>query len=65
LLIVFFFEGIVHSEFVTNGQTANQTFYKEVLIRLRKKVGRKRNEKWLFTSGHYNNTPMQSALLNR
>ena len=37
----FFFlssQGIIHKEFVPTGQTVNQTFYREVLERLRKRV---------------------------
>ena len=38
-LICFFDnQGIVHKEFVPPGQTVNQTFYQEVLERLRKRV---------------------------
>ena len=39
---VFFFDsqGIVHKEFVPPGQCVNQTFYREVLERLRKMVVR-------------------------
>jgi len=41
-MLICFFEsqGIVHKEFVPPGQTVNQTFYLEVLERLRKKVAR-------------------------
>ena len=39
MLICFFdSQGIVHKEFVPPGQTVNQTFYREVLDRLRKRV---------------------------
>jgi len=39
MLICFFdSQGIVHKEFVPPGQTVNQTFYREVLERLRKRV---------------------------
>ena len=34
--------GIVHKEFVPPGQTLNQTFYRKVLERLRKRVARVR-----------------------
>jgi len=46
MLICFFFfvffdsRGIVHKEFVPPGQTVNQTFYQEVLERLRRMVAR-------------------------
>ena len=39
MLICFFdSQGIVHKEFVPPGQTVNQTYYREVLERLRKRV---------------------------
>ena len=40
LILVCFFDsqGIVHKEYVPPGQTVNQTFYREVLERLRKRV---------------------------
>jgi len=37
-LFFFYSQGIVHKEFVPPGQTVNQTFYREVLERLRKTV---------------------------
>ena len=41
MLICFYdSQGIVHKEFVPPGQTVNQTFYREVLERLRKRVAR-------------------------
>jgi len=39
MLICFFDSlGIIHKEFVPPGQTVNQTFYREILERLRKRV---------------------------
>jgi len=39
MLICFFdSQAIIHKEFVPPGQTVNQTFYREVLERLRKRV---------------------------
>lgn len=41
MLICFFYsQGIIHREFVFQGQTANQHFYLKVLERLRKSVMR-------------------------
>jgi len=39
-MLIYFFDsqGIVHKEFVPPGQIVNQTFYREVLERLRKRV---------------------------
>ena len=42
LLTFFDIRGIVHYEFVPNGQTVNQVYYLEVLERLHEKVRRKR-----------------------
>ncbi|KAL4083495.1 hypothetical protein QTP88_028811 [Uroleucon formosanum] len=47
MLIVFFDnEGLIHWEFVPNGQTVNSSFYIEVLKRLRDSIRRKRQRKW-------------------
>ena len=54
LLIFFYIRGIVHYEFVPNGQTLNQVYCLEVMERLREKVRRKRpepfdNNSWIST----------------
>ncbi|UYV64539.1 hypothetical protein LAZ67_3001141 [Cordylochernes scorpioides] len=47
LLITFFdVKGLVHFEFVSEGQTINQHYYIDVLKRLREAVRQKRPEKW-------------------
>jgi hypothetical protein len=47
MLIVFFdIRGIVHREFVPQGQTVNETFYCEVLQRLGENIRRKRSDLW-------------------
>jgi histone-lysine N-methyltransferase SETMAR len=56
--------GIVHSEFVPNGQTVNQAFYLQVLKCFRDTVRQKCPKLW--QSGewwlHHDNTPAQKAL---
>lgn len=63
MLICFFdSQGIVHKEFVPPGQTVNQTFYREVLERLRKGVARVRPgiaRTWML---HHDNAPCHTAV---
>jgi len=64
MLIVFFdMEGIVHYEYVPQGQTVNQQFYLQVLKHLRLVVSRKRPQKraagaWAL---HHDNAPAHTA----
>ena len=56
--------GIVHYEFVPNGQTVNKVYYLEVVKRLREKVRRKRpelfaNNSWIL---HHDNAPAHTAM---
>jgi len=64
LLTFFDIRGIVHYEFVPNGQTVSQVYYLEVLERLRENVRRKRpelfaNSSWIL---HHDNAPAHTAL---
>ena len=63
MLICFFdSQGIVHKEFLPPGQTVNQTFYREVLERLRKRVARVRPgiaRTWIL---HHDNSPSHTAV---
>ena len=63
MLICFFdSEGIVHSEFVHQGHTVNQFYYREVLERLRKRVVRVRPsiaDDWML---HHDNAPCNTAI---
>ena len=63
LLIVFFdMEGIVHYEYVSQGQSVNQQFYLQVLKRLRLAVSRKRPQKLAAGPGCYITTMHQHTL---
>ena len=65
MLICFFdSQGIVRNEFVPPRQTVNQTFYREVLESLRKRVARvrpgiARTRTWML---HHDNDPCQTAV---
>ena len=65
MLITFFdVRGIVHSEFLTQGQTVSQQVYKEILRLLLRSVREKRRElrqdkSWLL---HHDNAPAHNAL---
>ena len=64
LMLICFFDsqGIVHKEFMPQGQTVNQTFYREVLERLRKRVARVRpviERTWML---HHDNAPCHMAV---
>ena len=61
---LFFFDsqGIVHKEFAPPGQSVNQTFFREVLERLRKMVARVRPgiaRTWML---HHDNAPCHTAV---
>ena len=63
MLICFFdSQGILHKEFVPPGQTVNQTFYQEVLERLRKRVAHVQPDiarTWML---HHDNAPCHTAV---
>ena len=65
MLIVFFnIQGIVYFEFLPQGQTVNQTIYKEILQCLVRSVCDKRWSLWEAHTWalHYDNTPAHTAL---
>ena len=65
MLITFFdHHGLVHHEFVPQGQTVNQLFYKEVLTRLVNKIRQKRRASWARKTWilHDNNAPAHPPL---
>jgi hypothetical protein len=47
----FYIEGVVHHEFLHQGQTVNRSYYLEVLIRLRGNIRRKRPQLWETAPG--------------
>jgi len=64
MLICFFdSQGTVHTEFVPQGQTVNQFYYREILERLRKRVVRVRPpsiaNNWML---HHDNAPCNMAI---
>ena len=66
LMLIAFFDvrGIVHTEFLPQGQTVNQHVYKDVLRRLIRSVRDKRRELWVNDSWvlHHDNAPAHNAL---
>ena len=65
MLIVFFdIQGIIHFEFLPQGQTVNQTVYEEILWRLVRSVRDKRRNLWEANTWalHHNNAPAHTAL---
>ena len=65
MLIVFFdIQGIVHFKFLPQGQTVNQTVYKEILWRLVRSVHDKRWSLWEANAWalHLDNAPAHTAL---
>ena len=65
MLITFFdHQGMVHHEFVSQGQTVNQYFYKEVLTRLVNKIRQKQRAFWAGKIWilHHDNAPAHTAL---
>ncbi|XP_029163422.1 protein GVQW3-like [Nylanderia fulva] len=64
MLIVFFDKrGVVHHEFVPEGQTVNAAFYVQVLDRLRKRVARVRPEIKNIWRLQHDNAPSHTALV--
>jgi histone-lysine N-methyltransferase SETMAR len=65
MIVVFFdIQGIIMTQYIPPGQTVNQTYYIELLTKLREKIRRKRPELW--KNGwilHKDNAPEYNALL--
>jgi len=66
VMLIAFFDvyGIVHAEFLPQGQTINQHIYKIILWRLMRSVRDKRRELWETKSWllHHDNAPAHNAL---
>jgi hypothetical protein len=64
MLITFLdFRGIVHFEFIRQGQIVNQAYYMEILKRLREAVHSKRPQFWLNDwIIHHDNAPAHKVL---
>ena len=65
MLITFFdHQGMVHHEFVPQGQTVNQHFYKEGLTRLVNKIRQKQKASWAGKTWilHHDNAPALTDL---
>ncbi|KAE9537933.1 hypothetical protein AGLY_005905 [Aphis glycines] len=63
MLITFFdIKDLIYYKFVPTGQTVNQTYYKEVLIKLREKIRKKRPDQFQNRSWNHDNAPAHSAL---
>ena len=63
MLICFFdSQGVVHKEFMPQGQTVNRGYYREVLEPLRKRVRRVRPEVADIWMLHHDNAPCYNAI---
>jgi hypothetical protein len=63
MIVFFYIQGIVHIDWVPEGQTVNQVYYKKVLTILREWVRRKSPEMWKGSwILHHDNAPVYNAL---
>jgi len=63
LVTCFDIQGIVHFEFISQGQTVNYAYYVKILKRLRWDVRRKRHELWPNDSiPYHDNVPAHKTL---
>ncbi|UYV63675.1 NOS1 [Cordylochernes scorpioides] len=64
MIIVFFdIRGIVHCEFVPQGQTVNSAFYLEVLRRLKRRIARVRTDIKYTVKLHHDNATSHTAFI--
>lgn len=61
------YNGVVHHEFLPEGQTVNKEYYLGVMRRLREAIRRKRPELWAENSWilHHDNAPSHNAIIIR
>ena len=64
LIVLFDIQGIIHFEFLPQGQTVNQTIYKDIFWHLMKSVCDKRQSLWEVHAWmlHHDNAPAHQAL---
>lgn len=63
MMTVFFIRGVIITELVPKGQTVNQTYYLEVLTKLREQVRKKRSDLWKKSYIlHQDNAPARNTL---
>ena len=68
MLTVFMdYNGIVHHEFLSEGQTVNKEYYLGVMRRLREAIRQKRKDLWVNNSWmlHHDDVPSHSAIIIR
>ena len=68
MLTVFMdYRGVVHHEFLPEGQTANKEYYLGVMRRLREAIRQKRPDLWANNSWilHHDNAPSHNAIVIR
>lgn len=68
MLTVFFdYHGVVHYEFLPEGQTVNKEYYLGVMRRLRESIRKKRPDLWKDNSWilHHDNAPSHTSLIVR
>jgi hypothetical protein len=67
LTVFFFFEYVVHYQFLPQGRTVNKDYYLEVMQRLREAVRKKRPDAWLENRWmlQHDNAPSHSSFLVR
>ncbi|GFU73960.1 uncharacterized protein TNCV_3784751 [Trichonephila clavipes] len=63
LIVLFDKNGVVHSEFVPEGQTVNGAFYVDVLKRLKRQVNRVRPEISANWKLHHDNAPSHTCFV--